>query len=137
MVGLTVQIRPQMGFDLLLPLFAAAILGGIGSVPGAVLGGLIVGIAEALAVPLVGAEYRAAVAFVILIADPARAPDGPLRERDVMLDLVSATAPSSSIIALIFAIICLGLNLQWGFRPASSTSASPASSPSAPTPRRC
>ena len=31
MVGLTVQIRPYMGFDLLLPLFAAAILGGIGS----------------------------------------------------------------------------------------------------------
>ena len=34
--GITVQIRPYMGFDLLLPLFAAAILGGIGSVPGAV-----------------------------------------------------------------------------------------------------
>ncbi len=32
--GLLVQIRPQMGLDLLLPLFAAAILGGIGSVPG-------------------------------------------------------------------------------------------------------
>ena len=40
MVGLTVQMRPYMGFDLLLPLFAAAILGGIGSMPGAVLGGL-------------------------------------------------------------------------------------------------
>ena len=47
MVGLIVQIRPYMGFDLLLPLFAAAILGGIGSVPGALLGGLIVGLAEA------------------------------------------------------------------------------------------
>ena len=47
MVGLIVQIRPFMGFDLLLPLFAAAILGGIGSVPGALVGGLIVGVAEA------------------------------------------------------------------------------------------
>ena len=47
MAGMLVQIRPYMGFDLLLPLFAAAILGGIGSVPGAVLGGLIVGLAEA------------------------------------------------------------------------------------------
>jgi len=67
MLGLTVQIRPYMGFDLLLPLFAAAILGGIGSVRGAVAGGLIVGISEALAVQLVGADYRAAIAFLMLV----------------------------------------------------------------------
>lgn len=67
-VGLLVQIRPSMGFDLLLPLFAAAILGGIGSVPGAVAGGLIVGLSEAGAVALVGAQWRGAVAFVILTA---------------------------------------------------------------------
>ena len=66
--GITVQIRPFMGFDLLLPMFAAAILGGIGSVPGAVVGGLIVGLAESCAVQFVGAEYRAAVAFLLLIA---------------------------------------------------------------------
>jgi len=66
--GLTGQLRPGLGFDLLLPLFAAAILGGIGSVWGAVLGGFIVGLAESLAVPLVGAEYRAAVSFLVLIA---------------------------------------------------------------------
>jgi branched-chain amino acid transport system permease protein len=65
--GLLVQIRPQMGFDLLLPLFAAAILGGVGSVPGAMIAGLIVGFSEALAVQLIGAEWRAAVAFVILV----------------------------------------------------------------------
>jgi branched-chain amino acid transport system permease protein len=65
--GLLVQIRPQMGLDLLLPLFAAAILGGIGSVPGAMLAGLVVGLAEAVAVPLVGGEWRAAVAFVVLV----------------------------------------------------------------------
>jgi branched-chain amino acid transport system permease protein len=66
--GLTVQVRPLLGFDLLLPLFAAAILGGIGSPLGALLGGLLVGMAESLAVPLVGAEYRAAVSFLVLIA---------------------------------------------------------------------
>lgn len=66
-VGLTVQVRPLMGFDLLLPLFAAAILGGIGSVYGAVLGGLLIGLAEAMAVPLIGAEYRAAVSFLVLL----------------------------------------------------------------------
>ncbi|HEY1383351.1 MAG TPA: branched-chain amino acid ABC transporter permease [Dongiaceae bacterium] len=68
MAGLLVQIRPHMGHDLLLPLFAAAILGGIGSVPGAMLAGLIVGLSEALAVQFIGAEWRAAVAFVILVA---------------------------------------------------------------------
>jgi len=67
MAGLLVQIRPHMGHDLLLPLFAAAILGGIGSVPGAMLGGLIVGLTEALSVQFIGAEWRAAVAFVILV----------------------------------------------------------------------
>jgi branched-chain amino acid transport system permease protein len=67
MAGLLVQVRPYMGFDLLLPLFAAAILGGIGSIPGAMLGGLIIGLAEAFAVQAFGAEWRAGVAFVILV----------------------------------------------------------------------
>jgi branched-chain amino acid transport system permease protein len=65
--GVLIQIRPQMGFDLLLPLFAAAILGGIGSVPGAMIAGLIVGLSEAFAVQVIGAEWRGAVAFVILV----------------------------------------------------------------------
>ena len=76
MAGLLVQIRPQMGLDLMLPLFAAAILGGIGSVPGAMIAGLIVGFAEAFAVQLVGAEWRAAVAFVILVAILLLRPQG-------------------------------------------------------------
>lgn len=75
-LGLTVQIRPQMGFDLLLPLFAAAILGGIGSVYGAILGGLIIGLAESLSVPLIGAEYRQAVSFLMLLAILLVRPNG-------------------------------------------------------------
>ena len=68
MIGLLVQIRPFMGFDLLLPLFAAAILGGIGSAPGAFAGALIVGLGEAMTVQLAGAEWRAGFAFLVLIA---------------------------------------------------------------------
>lgn len=67
MVGILVQIRPLMGLSLLLPVFAAAILGGIGSVPGAVLGGLIIGLSESAAVQFIGAEWRAAVSFMILM----------------------------------------------------------------------
>jgi branched-chain amino acid transport system permease protein len=66
--GLIIQIRPQMGLDLLLPLFAAAILGGIGSVPGAMVAGLIIGVSEAVAVAAVGAQWRAGVSFVFLVA---------------------------------------------------------------------
>ena len=66
--GLLVQVRPYMGFDLLLPLFAAAILGGIGSVPGAIIGGLVIGFGEAFAVQFIGAQWRAAVAFFFLVA---------------------------------------------------------------------
>ena len=80
--GITVQIRPYMGFDLLLPMFAAAILGGIGSVTGAVIGGLIVGLAESVAVQFVGAEYRAAIAFLLLIAVLLVRPAGLFGKRE-------------------------------------------------------
>ncbi len=79
--GVIVQVRPTLGFDLLLPLFAAAILGGIGNVYGAVLGGLIIGLAESLSVPVFGAEYRAATAFLVLIAILLVRPTGLLGER--------------------------------------------------------
>jgi branched-chain amino acid transport system permease protein len=82
MVGITIQVRPYMGFDLLLPLFSAAILGGIGSVPGAVLGGLIVGVAQSGAVHFAGAEFRAAIAFLILIAVLLVKPTGLFGTRD-------------------------------------------------------
>ncbi len=82
MLGLLVQIRPYMGFDLLLPLFAAAILGGIGSVPGALAGALIVGISEAAAVELVGAQWRAGVAFLLLTGVLLVKPAGLFGSRD-------------------------------------------------------
>ena len=82
MAGLTVQLRPTMGQELLLPMFAAVILGGIGSVWGAVIGGLIVGLAESAAVLLVGAEYRAAAAFGVLILILMVRPAGLFGERE-------------------------------------------------------
>jgi len=74
-LGLEELVRPRMGFDILLIVFAAVILGGIGSVYGAMLGGLVIGMVHEL-VPLfnqwgvipVGSRYAAAVAFVIMVA---------------------------------------------------------------------
>jgi branched-chain amino acid transport system permease protein len=80
--GITVQLRPTMGVELLLPLFAAVVLGGIGSVWGAVLGGFIVGLAESASVSIVGAEYRAAAAFVVLIVILMFRPNGLFGEKD-------------------------------------------------------
>jgi len=66
-LGLTVQIRPDMGFSLLLPLFGAAILGGTGSVIGAVIGGMIIGLAENLSVMVISPGYKSAVPFLLLL----------------------------------------------------------------------
>jgi branched-chain amino acid transport system permease protein len=79
--GITVQLRPTMGEELLLPLFAAVILGGIGSVWGAVLGGLIVGLAESASVTVIGAEYRTSAAFIVLILILLVRPNGLFGEK--------------------------------------------------------
>ncbi|KZM47949.1 branched-chain amino acid ABC transporter permease [Labrenzia sp. OB1] len=66
-LGYNTEIKSMMGWHMLLPMFAAAILGGVGRVEGAVLGGLIVGIAEELSVLVIPSEYKAAMAFAILL----------------------------------------------------------------------
>lgn len=81
LIGVTIQLRPSIGFDLLLPLFAAAILGGIGSTYGAVLGGLVIGVSESLAVLIIGPEYRAAISFGVLFLILLVRPQGILGAR--------------------------------------------------------
>lgn len=60
-------VYPNMGFMAGLKAFAAAVLGGIGSLPGALLGGLVVGVSEAMAATFLGSTYRDSIAFIILI----------------------------------------------------------------------
>lgn len=67
-LGLTSQIKPEMGFHLLLGMFTAMIIGGIGSLGGAVIGGLVIGLAENLAVLYISAGYKQVVPFILLIA---------------------------------------------------------------------
>lgn len=68
-LALQAQLSPELGFILLLPLFAATILGGIGSPQGALAGGMIVGITQEVAVTIgfISPGYKFSVAFVILI----------------------------------------------------------------------
>jgi len=87
-LGLDTHVETMMGFKLLLPMFAAAILGGIGKPYGAVAGGLVIGIAEEIsAYPWIGTEpllapgYKAGVAFAIMVAMLIWRPQGLLRGR--------------------------------------------------------
>ncbi|UCH34254.1 MAG: branched-chain amino acid ABC transporter permease [Armatimonadota bacterium] len=61
------QIDPIMGLMPGLKAFVAAVLGGIGNIPGAMIGGVIMGVAECLVVGYISSSYRDAIAFAILI----------------------------------------------------------------------
>ena len=67
-----------MGWNLLLPAFAAAVLGGVGNPTGAVLAGIVLGVAETMSTPLVGFTYQTAIAFVLLIVTLVLRPQGLL-----------------------------------------------------------
>ncbi|HXD41753.1 MAG TPA: branched-chain amino acid ABC transporter permease [Ramlibacter sp.] len=68
MFGVKAVVMPELGWELLIPSFAAMILGGIGSPVGAVVGAVLLGIASELSVSFVGPSYKIAVAFALLLA---------------------------------------------------------------------
>jgi len=67
LMGLMFVTHPPMGFIPGIKAFAACVLGGIGSVWGAVLGGLVIGVAESLGAGYLHAGYRDAIAYVVMI----------------------------------------------------------------------
>ena len=66
-LGLDTRLHPTMGWRLLLSIFAAAIVGGIGKPYGAIAGGLLLGLASELSTLFISPEYKSAVAFAILV----------------------------------------------------------------------
>ena len=76
------QLDPEMGFELILPMFAALVVGGGTNVYGAVLGGLLIGLSESFAVAGGGAAYRGAISFMILILVLVFRPQGILGEKE-------------------------------------------------------
>jgi branched-chain amino acid transport system permease protein len=67
LLGMSVRLQPIMGWDLLLPIFAATILGSIGSPYGAMLGGLLIGLAEEVSTQFIPSEYKGAVSLMLLV----------------------------------------------------------------------
>ncbi len=81
LLGLDSSIDPLTGTRILLSIFAAAVLGGLGSPFGAVLGALLIGVAEEISVLVVGSQYRAAVGFFAILIVLSLRPRGLLGER--------------------------------------------------------
>jgi len=87
-LGMDTQINTLIGWNMLLPVFASAILGGIGKPYGAIAGGLVIGMAEELsaypfigAAPLLEPTYKSGVAFAIMVAMLLWRPSGLFRGR--------------------------------------------------------
>jgi branched-subunit amino acid ABC-type transport system permease component len=81
LLGIDTSIDPLIGFRIMLSVFAAAVVGGLGSVPGAVLGAFVIGIAEELSQIALPATYKSAVGFVLILVFLTFRPSGLLGER--------------------------------------------------------
>ena len=74
--GLVTAIRPSMGWFLLLPIFAAIVLGGIGNPYGTIAGGMIIGLSQELSTAVLPTEYKFAVSFVVMTVVLLIKPEG-------------------------------------------------------------
>src|SRR3546814_10654137 len=67
MYALASQLRPEMGFWLLLPMFAAVIMGGVGNPLVPLVGAIIIGVAQQVSASFLNPAYGPAVAFVLMV----------------------------------------------------------------------
>ncbi len=67
MYGLITAVRPNMGWFLILPMFASVILGGIGNPYGAIAGAYVIGIAQEVSTLVIPAEYKLGVALLLMV----------------------------------------------------------------------
>lgn len=81
MISFDTDMTPTMGFNALVKGVIAVIIGGMGSLPGAALGGLLLGLAENLGVWQLPSKWQDTIAFVILIAFLLFRPHGILGKR--------------------------------------------------------
>jgi branched-chain amino acid transport system permease protein/neutral amino acid transport system permease protein len=81
LIGLDTTIDPLTGFRSILSVFAAAVVGGLGSIPGAVVGAVTVGVGEELCLLFLSPDYRSAVGFVAILLVLTLRPRGILGQR--------------------------------------------------------
>jgi branched-chain amino acid transport system permease protein/neutral amino acid transport system permease protein len=81
LLGLDATIDPLMGFRIILSVFAAAVVGGLGSIPGAVVGAFVVGVGEELSLLALPPAYRGAIGFLSILLVLTLRPRGLLGER--------------------------------------------------------
>jgi branched-chain amino acid transport system permease protein len=81
LIGMDTSIDPLTGFRVMLSVFAAAVVGGLGSIPGAVVGAFVVGVGEELAGLVLDPSYRTAVGFATILVTLSFRPRGLLGER--------------------------------------------------------
>jgi branched-chain amino acid transport system permease protein len=67
LIGLDTTIDPLVGFKTILSIFAAAVVGGLGSIPGAVIGALVIGVGEELSLLFLSPAYRTAIGFIAIL----------------------------------------------------------------------
>ena len=90
------HIDPSMSFNAMLKGIVATVIGGIGNVPGAIFGSLVLGLTESYGIALFGATYRDLFAFVLLIAALVLRPNGLFGRSGVHSEPLTGTflAPS-------------------------------------------
>jgi branched-chain amino acid transport system permease protein len=67
LLSLDTAVDPTMGMRMILSVFAGAVLGGLGSIPGAVAGGLLIGLAEEMSLLFMPVAYRSAIGFLVIV----------------------------------------------------------------------
>ena len=81
LVGLDTTVDPLVGFKTILSVFAAAVVGGLGSIPGAIVGALVVGVGEELSLLVLSPAYRTAIGFLAIFVVLTLRPRGILGAR--------------------------------------------------------
>jgi len=76
LVGAMLALAPGLGENLVIKGFAVLILGGLGSIPGAILGGLVLGVSESLAAGYISSSYKDVIAFAVMIIVLLFRPEG-------------------------------------------------------------